>query len=257
MVQLKHTERRVIERAFGLHTGYVLNFSDRTFAEWFDDEFRLDIYSDIYSFNGGSKAKHLRAFIEVEDGHKVGAVLRALWSYYEHLPSFQAGAETDLNKRHLFEVIARIEGDHGLPQTDAIERFKKDETLDELIRAINRDISANKPAAALDRLHLYCMKKFSHLLDERGIPWNKDEPLHSRVGKYVKALEQERDLRKISVRILKTAIGIFDDLNDVRNNRSFAHDNDLVDQAEARFIFDAISAILRFVKSADTARFGA
>ena len=41
------------------------------------------------------------------------------------------------------------------------------------------------------------------------------------------------------------------------NNRSFAHDNDLIDQAEARFIFDAISAFLRFVKSIEASRFGA
>lgn len=39
-------------------------------------------------------------------------------------------------------------------------------------------------------------------------------------------------------------------------NRSFAHDNDLIEQAEARFNFDAISAFLRFLKSVDTVRFG-
>jgi hypothetical protein len=59
-----------------------------------------------------------------------------------------------------------------IPRTDAIERFRQDETLEELISAIERDIGANKPAAALDRLHTYCMKKFSHLLDERGISWD-------------------------------------------------------------------------------------
>ena len=34
----------------------------------------------------------------------------------------------------------------------------------------------------------------------------------------------------------------------------FAYDNDFVDAAEERFIFDTISAILRFVKSVDTVR---
>ena len=81
------------------------------------------------------------------------------------------------------------------------------------------------------------MKKSAHLLDQRDIPWNREEPLHSRVGKYVKALERERDLRRITLRILKYSIAIFDDLNDVRNNKSFAHDNDLVDQLEAAIRF--------------------
>src|SRR3546814_9242427 len=96
------------------------------------------------------------------------------------------------------------------------------------------------------------MKKFAHLLEERGVPWDRNDPLQSRVGKYVKALEAEREIREITRRIIKSAISVFDQLNDIRNNRSLAHDNDLLDQAEARFIFDAISAFLRFVKSIET-----
>lgn len=143
-----------------------------------------------------------------------------------------------------------------MARTDALDLFKRDETLEELVAAIERDIGANKPAAALDRLHTYCMKKFAHLLTERSIDWNRDDPLHSRVGKYVKALERERELREITKRIVKSSISVFDQFNDIRNNRSFAHDNDLVNQAEARFIFDAVSAFLRFVKHFEAIRFG-
>jgi hypothetical protein len=38
MVQLKKSEMRIIDDAFYMHGGYVLNFSDRTFAEFFEDE---------------------------------------------------------------------------------------------------------------------------------------------------------------------------------------------------------------------------
>ena len=71
---------------------------------------------------------------------------------------------------------------------------------------------------------------------------NPNDPLQSRVGKYVKALEAERHLREITRRIVKSSISVFDGFNDVRNNSSLAHDNYLIDQYEARFIFDAISA---------------
>lgn len=257
MVSLKRSEMRVFDDAFDMHSGYVLNFSDRTMAEFFEDEFGIEIYQQKYAFNGTSKAKHLRAFIEVEDAYTVGRVARALWKYRESLPLYQrpdAAAETV--KRNFFDLLDRIESGGGVPSTDAIERFTRDETLEELIAAIERDIRANKPAAALDRLHTYCMKKFSHLLDERDIAWDRSDPLQSRVGKYVKALEQERDIREITRRIVKSAISVFEQFNDVRNNRSFAHDNDLIEQAEARFIFDAISAFLRFIKNVDTVRFG-
>lgn len=249
-------ERRALDTVFGMTSGYVLDFTDRTMAEWFEEGFGINIRSGSYDATGTSKAKRLRNFIEAEDGHTVGAVLRALWGYAEGMRDSRVELPAETDVATVFAFIERIERVEGRARTDALDRFKPDETLDELVAAIQRDIAADKPAPALDRLHLYCMKKFAHLLDERGIPWVRDEPLHSRVGKYVKALDRERELRRITVRMLKSAIGIFDDLNDVRNNGSFAHDNDLVDAAEARFIFDAVSAILRFVKSVDTARFG-
>ena len=55
--------------------------------------------------------------------------------------------------------------------------------------------------------------------------------------------------------ILKNSIGVFDKFNHILNNQSLAHDNVLLEKAEARFIFDFISAVLRFVKSIDGSRF--
>ena len=101
------------------------------------------------------------------------------------------------------------------------------------------------------------MKKFAHLLEERGLGCDRTEALHARVGKYVKAIESERDLREMSRRIIKSAISVFEQFNHVRNDRSLAHDNVLIDPVEARFIFDSVSAILRFIKSIETTRFGA
>ena len=51
---------------------------------------------------------------------------------------------------------------------DAFDKFAADETLEELIAAIERDIQANKSAAVLDRLHTYSMKKLAHLIERRG-----------------------------------------------------------------------------------------
>jgi hypothetical protein len=203
-----------------------------------------------------SKAKHMRAFIATEDAFTVARVLRRLWEYRESIPLYQMAENSETVKKRFFDLLSRIEGGGAIPRTDAIDRFKRDETLDELVAAIERDIGANKPIAALDRLHTYCMKKFAHLLDVRQIEWERAEPLNSRVGKYVKALGQERELREITNQIIKNSIGTFEKFNHVRNNQSLAHDNELLDQAEARFIYDAITAFLRFVKSIEVNRFG-
>lgn len=256
MVQLKHSEKRVIEDALDMGSGYVLNFSDRTFAEFFDDQ-GITIYQEKYGFNGNSKAKHMRAFIQVEDAFTVCRVLRQLWEHRETIPQYQQADATGQLKTRFFALLNKLESSDGNPRVDAIDRFARDQTLEELVASIERDIGANRPAAALDRLHTYCMKKFGYLLDVRGLAWDRAEPLHSRVGKYAKALGQERDLRDISAQIIKNAIGVFDKFNHVRNNRSLAHDNELLDQAEARFIYDSITAILRFIKSIEANRFDA
>lgn len=257
MVQLKHSEMRVIDDALDMNGGYVLNFSDRTFAEFFDDEFGIKIYQEKYVINGSSKAKHMRAFIVTEDEFTVARVLRRFWEHRESIASYLLGDNADRIKSRFFDLLTKIEGGGAIPRTDAIERFSRDETLEELVAAIERDIAANKPAPALDRLHTYCMKKFGHLLDSHQVVWTRDEPLHSRVGKYVKALEQRHTMRDLSRQIIKNAIGVFEKFNHVRNNDSLAHDNELPDPAEARFIFDSVTAILRFVKAVEAGQFGA
>ena len=256
MVKLKLFEMRVIDKALDMGNGYILDFSNNTMAEFFEDEFEIEIYDEKYSFNGTSKAKRLRAFIQSEDAAPVSYVLRALWRYRETLPQYKKeDLSNDSIRTNFFELLNRIEDGAPVSKTDALDRFKLDNSLTELINAIERDNRAGNVAVALDRLHTYCMKKFAHLLEKRNISCNQTEPLHSRVGKYFKSIESERDLSEMSRQIIKNAIGVFGQFNYVRNNRSFAHDNILLSPEEARFIFESVSALLRFIKSFETEHF--
>ena len=82
MSSLKMLERDCIEGLFGMGSGYVMDFSNRTFAEFLRESSRVDIYSDKYANQGDSKAKRLRAFIEVEPDALVGKVLSDLLEYW-------------------------------------------------------------------------------------------------------------------------------------------------------------------------------
>jgi hypothetical protein len=68
-----------------MSSGYVLNFSDRTFGEFFIDIDNIDIHSDRYAFNGRSKANKLRAFWRRESDSLVGRALIALIDYWADL----------------------------------------------------------------------------------------------------------------------------------------------------------------------------
>jgi hypothetical protein len=130
MVKLTHAEMRVLDEALDMGSGYVLDFSDRTLSEFFDDEFGIAIYQDRYAFNGTSKAKHMRAFVAVEDEYTVARVLRSLWAYRESLDRYRDSERGAAIKQRFFALLTRIEGAGAVPQTDAIDRFKRDETLD-------------------------------------------------------------------------------------------------------------------------------
>ena len=76
MANLNFNQKQLFEKLFqGNSAGYVLNFSDRTFSEFFKD-FRVDIDSQKYYKNGSSKMKRLRAFWEIENDKLVGNVLK-------------------------------------------------------------------------------------------------------------------------------------------------------------------------------------
>lgn len=74
-------DRRVLEDHFGMGSGWVLNFSDSTFAEFVHEAVGADIHDDKYQEFGTSKAKKLRAFWKPEPDHVVAKLVLALIEY--------------------------------------------------------------------------------------------------------------------------------------------------------------------------------
>jgi hypothetical protein len=65
--------------------GYVLDFSDRTFSQFFAAELGVDIYSDKYADFGSSKGKRLRRFLVLADNKTAAIALKKLWDYRKQL----------------------------------------------------------------------------------------------------------------------------------------------------------------------------
>jgi hypothetical protein len=81
MSDLKSFEKSKLEKFFGMSSGYVLTFSNRTFAEFVFENSGLDIYDERYNRGTGSKAQRLRAFWEKEPNAVVAKLLDALIEY--------------------------------------------------------------------------------------------------------------------------------------------------------------------------------
>jgi hypothetical protein len=78
MSDLTISEKKKLEKLLGMSSGYVLNYSDRTFAEFVLESTGLDIDDERYRIAGNSKAKRLRTFWRLEDNRTVGKLLNDL-----------------------------------------------------------------------------------------------------------------------------------------------------------------------------------
>ena len=78
MSELTAREQRKLEQLFLMGSGYVLNFSDRSMAEFVADICNKDIYDDRYRSKGTSKANRMRTFWEQEPNGVVAGCLAAL-----------------------------------------------------------------------------------------------------------------------------------------------------------------------------------
>lgn len=107
MSSLTHVEKQKLERELGMASGYVLNFSNRTFDEFFRDVVGIGIYDSRFGLGSGSKANRMRAFWNVATDAQVSRLLAGLregWELYSTGP-IPASAE-----RLLEEIVRRING---------------------------------------------------------------------------------------------------------------------------------------------------
>lgn len=248
--RLTSQHRTTFDRIFHSGGGYVLDFSDRTMAEWFEETLDLDIFQQRFQIEGHSKGKTLRSFVEVAEPRLVARVLRAPWAYRCGLDGYREQNDQDEArlKAWLEQFTDELENASPLKLDDAFKDFSGDTTLPKLRASIAGDLVAEKPDVALDRLHTYCVKPFRALLAGRGAPVDASTPLHAIFGAYGKSLRDEGALSAFALPTLRVQHKLFEGLNDARNKRSFAHDNDLLAVSEAQFIVECVLASLAFIE---------
>lgn len=81
MANFKTIEMKFLDSLFDMGDGYVLDFSNRTLAEFFLEELSIDIEHPIFAKDGTSKARRLRTFLQTADRPTVHRALQALWNY--------------------------------------------------------------------------------------------------------------------------------------------------------------------------------
>lgn len=253
MSSLKSLEKHKLEKYFEMSSGFVCDFSNRTFQEFVRDNAGIDIYTDKYSLYSGSKANRLRAFWEKESDYLVAKLLREMLEYWKFQLATPLYGYQPFNLS-LYEeckkIITRLQNTSPIENADALTPNSNEKDFTLLTQSIKESIEKNQPEQAIDRLHTFVMKYMRNVCDSHGISYKRDTPLHSLFSSYTKFLKEQNLIEaEMSERILKSSISVLEAFNSVRNNQSFAHDNPILNYNESVLIFNNISNTVRFVES--------
>ena len=254
MADLTNTEKRQFEQLLGMKSGYVLEFSNRTFKEFVLDATGRDPYDAKYNDHGDSKANRLRGFWAAEPNRVVGKLMGDMIEYSR---TTARGEEDPALRAQCERTVARLVQGNPVQELDALVEIGNEGDFEVVAKAVLDAIDRDELEAGLDRLHTFMVKYVRSLCEVQGVAVGRDKPLHSLFGEYVKHLKQGGRLEsEMTARILKSSISTLEAFNDVRNNRSLAHDNPILGYEEALLIFNHVVASVRFLRSIDTAARG-
>jgi hypothetical protein len=252
MADLSFTEKQILENILEMRSGFVLDFTNRSFQEIVSDATGLDIYLEKYEDGGTSKANLLRSFWAKESNQAISKLLFALAHYWENIMIVPMGGHVNLDNKYfkgLLQIAERLKNEMS-EHIEAIDTDISDVTFQKLKKIIAELIENNKPDEAIDRLHTYMVMYLRKLLTRHGITFNENMALHSLLGSYKNKLMQARIIESgMTEEILKSAIVILEKYNHVRNNQSLAHANQLLNYNESLLIFKVVSSMVEFIES--------
>jgi len=154
MSNLTYGEKSKFEKLLGMESGYVLDFSNRSFAEFVRDSTGRDIYDSRYDYEGGSKANRLRAFWQKEDNSVVGKLMSAMLDY-----SDATGPSQEVCRL----IVARLLQKSPDPQPDTSsqqkEQSSREQQRSQALRQLKEDFfqlaadrDRNRAGLALEKL---------------------------------------------------------------------------------------------------------
>lgn len=248
MSNLTAMEKRKLERTLGMNSGYVLNFSNRTMEEFFRDSIGIEIYDRKYDRGSGSKAHRMRAFWEKESNYVVGKLLLDVLNNWSELSSEQVPEDC-------VKIAYRLKESAPVPELEAIQAISEEKDFETLAKSVRESIERNEPENGLDRLHTFLVKYFRTKCNSYSLEVDRNKPLHSLMGEYIKAIKKEGLIEsEMTERILKSSISVMEAFCDVRNNQSYAHDNKVLNYNESLLIFGHVTNAVRFIEKLEVSK---
>jgi len=150
MSDLTFIEKRKFEQLLGMSSGYVSNFSNRTFAELVLSSTGFNIYDSRYEYESGSKANRLRAFWEKEPNAVVGKLMSDVLDFNEGTGALEDACRLIVKRLLNNSPVAQPTTVSQEQSVQRQQRLVLQELKDEFLR-LSVEPDRNKAGFALER----------------------------------------------------------------------------------------------------------
>ena len=254
MSNIEAKTKLILEELFDMNSGYVMNLSSTKFSDLIYDVTRIKIYDEKYNFRSGSKANRLRALWNIESNQNVAAINLTLLGYWEQQFRLSNPDEEKFYRYYNLKVDAAkqltlLSKDTRTNfNTSILESIKTEKDFQLLKNDIQRTLDNNEPQLALDRTHTLLVTYFRKLCTKHGIVYNEKETVDNLFSKYINHFNKlEYFESDMSIKILRLPSQALEKYNNVRNNKSFAHSNNILKYSESNLIIEFVFLVLKFV----------
>ena len=238
-------ELMFFEKFFGMKSGYVLDFTDNSFKDFVKKSIDIDIYKEDFiskveaEYPSSSKKNILKYLWNNESDDKVFKLVSDLINYYDLI--YEDSDDELLEKAK--QII------ENTPQQNLkIANDFSEERIKELEKEINKNIDEGKYIFAIDRLHTFMQNYLRTISDLHKIEFQKKDRIDELFKGYMKFIKSKGYVEsKLTKTILRSNLSTLNEFNEVRNHKSYAHDNEVLNNLESQLIVNNIINIAYFI----------
>lgn len=240
MSSLKRSEiYSVVESYIGVSGGYLGDFSYRTHREFYPHYCDLEIYPDEYE--GTTRER----FIKILETQPIENQVKILRGVLDRFPE-----RTDGKKQILLNLISRLE---SLIHPGKVLHVPRIEDTTEVVKRALKDAGQlPDPFSRIDRIHTALHGHLIFLCKNEGIVPNPQATITAIYGllrQHHPALKSLGSRDKDMNDIINGLAKCLDALNNLRNNSSLAHPNELLESAEADLAVNAANTFFHYINA--------
>lgn len=261
MALVSFIEKQSLYRLLDISEGYIFHYwsqqgryNKNITHDILLDACNIDIYKDP-DYSSLSQQKCFDKILASNNPVLISKMINGFCEYFK----FTMGEYPQWNQEDYedFAVAGKIIERLNSQETVTLPEIEKVQSIEILTQDIEHNLHNGTPELVLDRLHTFstiylrekCKKHNLPTADDKGNSYSLDG-LAGKLKNYY--IEHDCCKSEFSVQAVKTMISLFAKYNDIRNDHSFAHENDILAKDEAEYAVKTMLATLQFIEKLES-----